>query len=167
MISHGRLHPRRLTRPVLIATAVAASLSVGLVLSTIPASAAGEVETVTVNLDHARVIRLPEKTQTVVIGNPIIADVAVQKNGVMIVTAKSFGETNLIALDSGGNLLAESRVVVRAGRDSVVTVQRGMDRESYACAPACQPAIQLGDSTKFFSETGSQTTVRNSLAVPK
>ena len=123
--------------------------------------------TLVVNLDHARIIRLPEKTQTVIVGNPIIADVAVQKSGIMVVTAKSFGETNLIALDATGNMLAESRVVVKASRDSVVTVQRGMERESYACAPACQPAIQLGDNQKFFSETGGQATARNALAVPK
>lgn len=131
------------------------------------AQAAGQVETVIVNLDHARIIRLPEKTQTVIVGNPIIADVAVQKSGIMVVTAKSFGETNLIALDSTGNMLAESKIVVKAARDSVVTVQRGMERESYACAPACQPAIQLGDNQKFFAETGGQTTARNALAVPK
>lgn len=131
------------------------------------AQTAGQVETVVVNLDHARIIRLPEKTQTVIVGNPIIADVAVQKSGIMVVTAKSFGETNLIALDATGNMLAESRVVVKATRDSVVTVQRGMERESYACAPACQPAIQLGDNQKFFAETGGQATARNALAVPK
>lgn len=131
------------------------------------AQTAGQIETVVVNLDHARIIRLPEKTQTVIVGNPIIADVAVQKSGIMVVTAKSFGETNLIALDATGNMLAESRVVVKASRDSVVTVQRGMERESYACAPACQPAIQLGDNQKFFAETGGQATARNALAVPK
>jgi Flp pilus assembly secretin CpaC len=131
------------------------------------AQAAGQIETVIVNLDHARVIRLPEKTQTVIVGNPTIADVAVQKSGIMVMTAKSYGETNLIALDAAGNMLAESRIIVKATRDSVVTVQRGMDRESYACAPACQPAIQLGDNQKFFSETGGQTTARNALASPK
>jgi Flp pilus assembly secretin CpaC len=131
------------------------------------AQTAGQIETVIVNLDHARIIRLPEKTQTVIVGNPIIADVVVQKNGIMVVTAKGFGETNLIALDATGNMLAESKIIVKAARDSVVTVQRGMERESYACAPACQPAIQLGDNQKFFAETGGQTTARNALAVPK
>lgn len=131
------------------------------------AQTAGQIETVVVNLDHARIIRLPEKTQTVIVGNPVIADVAVQKSGIMVLTAKSFGETNLIALDATGNMLAESKIVVKAARDTVMTVQRGMDRESYACAPACQPAIQLGDNQKFFSETGGQTTARNALAVTK
>ncbi|AMJ63838.1 pilus assembly protein [Bosea sp. PAMC 26642] len=121
-------------------------------------------ETVLVMVDHAKVIRLPERAQTVIVGNPGIADVAVQKNGVMIVTGKSFGVTNLIALDSGGALLAESLVRVGAASDSVLTVQRGLERESYSCTPTCQPSIQLGDAQKYFGEVGGQTTSRNSIA---
>jgi Flp pilus assembly secretin CpaC len=125
---------------------------------------AAEIETVLVTVDHAKVIKLPEKAQTVVIGNPIVADVTVQKNGVMIVTGKSFGVTNLIALDSAGNLIAESLVRVRSPSENVLTVQRGMDRESYSCAPKCQPSVQLGDAQRFFGETGGQASSRNGMA---
>ena len=38
-----------------------------------------------VMIDHARVVKLPERTQTVIVGNPIIADVTVQRNGIMVV----------------------------------------------------------------------------------
>jgi Flp pilus assembly secretin CpaC len=38
-------------------------------------------ETVAVTIDHAKVIRLPEGAQTIIIGNPIIADVTTQKKG--------------------------------------------------------------------------------------
>ncbi len=83
----------------------------------------------------------------------------------MVVTGKSFGVTNLIALDAGGTLLAESLVRVSAASDSVLTVQRGMDRESYSCTPQCQPSVQLGDAQKYFGEVGAQSTARNALAV--
>ncbi len=129
--------------------------------------ATGGVETVTVVVDHAKVIRLPERTQTVIVGNPSIADVSVQRNGVLVITGKSFGVTNMIALDASGAMLAESRVSVRAPTEALVTVHRGMDRESYACAPHCQPAVQLGDSSKFFGEVGGQAASRNQLAQPQ
>jgi Flp pilus assembly secretin CpaC len=124
----------------------------------------GAREVVAVKIDHAKVIRLPEKTQTVVVGNPIIADITAQKNGVLVVTGKSYGVTNLIALDAGGAMLAESMISVQAPSDAVVTVQRGLERESYSCTPNCQPSLLLGDSKKHFDEVGGQTGQRNTLA---
>ncbi len=121
-------------------------------------------ETVAVMVDHAKVVRLPERTQTVIVGNPGIADVSVQKNGVMVVTGKSFGVTNLIALDAGGVLLAESLVRVSAASESTLTVQRGLERETYSCTPVCQPSVQLGDAPKYFGDAGGQTSARNALA---
>ncbi len=143
------------------------AMLVSAALQAAPALAVERMDTVTVVVDHAKVVRLPERTQTVIVGNPGIADVTVQRNGILVVTGKSFGVTNLIALDNQGALLAESRVSVRAHSDSVVTVQRGMDRESYSCAPHCQPAIQLGDANKFFGEVGGQAQARNQLAQPQ
>jgi Flp pilus assembly secretin CpaC len=124
-------------------------------------------ETVAVTIDHAKVIRLPQGAQTIIIGNPIIADVTVQKNGLVVLTGKSYGVTNMIALDAGGAMLAESLISVQAPTESLVTVQRGLDRESYSCTPNCQPSILLGDATKYFSEAGGQAGARNSLAAPR
>lgn len=121
-------------------------------------------DTVVVMVDHAKVVRLPEKAQTVIVGNPGIADVSVQRNGVMVVTGKSFGVTNLIALDVNGALLAESLVRVGAASDSVLTVQRGLDRESYSCTPACQPTVRLGDAQRFFGEASGQAASRSTAA---
>lgn len=127
-------------------------------------TAGSERDTVTVLVDHAKIVRLPESTQTVVVGNPIIADVTVQKNGILVVTGKSYGTTNLIALDPAGVMLAESMISVQAPTDAVVTVQRGLQRESYSCTPTCQPSLRLGDSKEYFGDVGSQATQRNSLA---
>ncbi|KMO35491.1 pilus assembly protein [Methylobacterium tarhaniae] len=131
----------------------------------VPAAAqAGDGATVTVSVDNAKVIRLPERTATVIVGNPIIADVSLQRNGIVVLTGKSFGSTNLIALDAAGTMLAESAISVRGGSPSVVTVQRGLERESYSCTPACQPSMQLGDAQRYFSEMSGQTGQRNAMA---
>jgi Flp pilus assembly secretin CpaC len=149
--------------------ALCSLVAIGLMLIASTANAApAQAETgVTVMIDHAKVIRLPEKTQTVVVGNPIIADVTIQKNGILVVTGKSYGVTNLIALDGAGGLLAESMIRVQAPNEAVVTVQRGLERESYSCTPNCQPSLILGDSNKYFSEIGGQAGQRNSLATQR
>lgn len=127
-------------------------------------AATASIETVDVVVDHAKVVRLPEKVQTVIVGNPAIADVTVQKNGILVVTGKSYGVTNLIALDSAGAMLAESHIRVQAKTESVLTVHRGGERETYSCAPKCQPSLQMGDSSKHFDGVGGQVTRRNQMA---
>ena len=121
---------------------------------------------ITVLVDNARVMRLPERTQTVIVGNPNIADVSAQRNGVVVLPGKSFGQTNLIALAANGAMLAETVISVQAPRQtSVVMVQRGMERESYSCTPNCQPTMQLGDATKYFAEVSGQSDSHRNLAV--
>jgi Flp pilus assembly secretin CpaC len=121
-------------------------------------------ETLVVKIDQARPVKVPPGTQTLIIGNPMIADVTLLKQGgVMVVTGKGFGETNLIALDATGNAVAESMVEVVA-TDNGVIVQRGLDRQSYTCAPRCQPTARLGDDAKYFSEVSAQIQAHNSLA---
>ena len=58
--------------------ALAAAISIGF------AGASLAAETIVVVLDQAKIVRLPQTAQTVIVGNPGIADVTVQKNGVMI-----------------------------------------------------------------------------------
>ena len=142
-----------------------ASIACGLAacLATAPCYAQSS-ETISLMLDRATIIRPPAKTSMVVIGNPAIADVAVQKNGVMVLTGKSFGETNMIALDEQGQLISESWIKVGAlGRNNMVVV-RGADTETYSCTPNCQPTVALGDSEKHFGKTGSQVGIRNGQA---
>jgi Flp pilus assembly secretin CpaC len=58
---------------------------------------------ITVVMDQAKIVQLPENTATIVLGNPLIVDVTMlQKNQKMVLTGKTFGETNLIALDKSG-----------------------------------------------------------------
>lgn len=107
-------------------------------------------EPVTVNLDQAKLVKLPERTATIVIGNPLIADAAVQPGGVVVLTAKSYGMTNMMALDRNGATLVEYPIQVVGPSDAVVLVYRGTERESYSCAPDCERRITLGDSVGFF-----------------
>jgi Flp pilus assembly secretin CpaC len=132
-----------------------------------PRTAWAGADLLAVTLDQAKMVRIPPGTQTLIIGNPIIADVTMLRSiGMMVVTGKSFGQTNLIALDSKGEPVAESMIRVGSSPDATVTVFRGLDRESYACDPRCQPIVNLGDSSKFLSDISGQVTSRNMLAAP-
>ena len=126
-----------------------------------PASAA---EAFKVVLDQASIMKLPEGTSTIIVGNPLIADVSIQAGGLAIVTGKGYGSTNLVALDRSGSTLMERELQVRGGGESTVFVYRGAERESYSCAPTCERRITLGDSPAYFAATASQTDSRNSQA---
>ena len=134
----------------------------GLAGGAMAAEATAPDEVLRVMLDQAKIARIPDGTMTLVIGNPIVADVTMLKgSGAMVVTGKGFGDTNLIALDAQGNVLDEKTIrVVPAG--SVLVVQRGMQRESYSCAPQCMPTVQLGDD-KLFGVAAGQLAARNGL----
>ena len=148
------------------ARAVLCALAAAAVLSCQSAQAASAV--VEVYLDQARIVTLPDNVKTLIIGNPIIADVTLLKGGgTMVITGKGFGETNLIALDAQGKPVAESMIRVDASNATkTMVVQRGFERETYFCNPKCRPTVSLGDASKFSSDIAGQIGTRNSLAQP-
>src|ERR1700731_1559703 len=84
-------------------------------------------------MDEAKLIRLPDKVATIVIGNPMIADVSLQPGGIMVITGKGFGLTNLVALDRSGAVLLEKSIEVEGPRGELVVLYRGIERETYSC----------------------------------
>jgi hypothetical protein len=123
--------------------------------------------TIAVHLDEARIIKLPPSATTVAIGNPLVADLSVQPEGIAVVTGRSFGATNFVIMDKTGTILTEHTVEVEEPSDQTVVVYRGVDRETYSCISDCLPRIMLGDETKYFNDIMTQVTTRNaqSLAV--
>jgi Flp pilus assembly secretin CpaC len=146
---------------------IAKASAVGLLLlagAAFSAPMAHAAEALAVTLDQAALLKLPEKVATVVVGNPLIADVAVQSGGLMVVTGKGYGSTNLIVLDRTGTVLMERSIVVRGPDGHTVSVYRGVERETFSCTPMCERRITLGDSTNFFTQTMSQADARSAQA---
>lgn len=133
---------------LLVAAAVLASPAAGLADPT--------ADTIAVNVDQAKLVRLPGKVATIVVGNPLIADVTLQPGGMIVVTGKGYGATNFIALDRGGEILVDRQIQVEGPSDRLVTVYRGIERESYSCVPLCQRRVTLGDSDNYFNTTMNQ-----------
>lgn len=139
--------------------ALCAAIAVG-AFGTAGAARAADINVI---LDQARLVKLPDRAATIVIGNPVVADASVQAGGWMIITAKGYGTTNVIALDRTGAILMEKTIEVQPPQD-VVVVYKGIDRETYSCTPECSRRLTLGDGTAFFNMTGGQITARNSLS---
>src|SRR5580658_11175712 len=110
------------------------SLAVAFVLVFGAAPARPETSTgvIAVTLDQAKIARLPAGAATLIIGNPMIADVTMLKNNnSMVITGKGFGQTNLIAIDATGSIIEEKQVRVLPAR-TVLILQNGPSRISYA-----------------------------------
>jgi len=128
------------------------AMALMLVAGPVSAAPAGADGPISVVVDQAKLIRLPDHVTTIVVGNPLIADVSLQPGGMVVVTGKGYGATNVIAMDRGGSVLVDRVVQVEGPSDvRLVTVYRGINRESYSCTPVCQKRVTLGDEKSFFS----------------
>jgi hypothetical protein len=134
-------------------------------LLAVAAAASARADLLTVRVDQARLLKLPDGVSTIVIGNPLIADATLQNGNLLVVTGKGYGLTNLLALDRNGKVIMREavRVLGPMGRDLVV-VYKGVDRETYSCAPQCLPRITLGDSNGYFNAALAQSAARNGQA---
>ena len=105
-----------------------------------------------VDIDQARLIRLERDAAQIIVGNPAIADVSAQGSRLLVITGKSYGTTNLIALDARGREIVSARLAVREEDARRVTLYRGTSRQSYHCAPDCQRVLSLGDDKSAFEQ---------------
>ncbi len=118
---------------------------------------------VIVLIDQASLVKLDRPAAEIVVGNPSIADVSVQSGKVLIVTGKSFGETNLIVIDADGKMIINRRLIVQEPRTGFVTVYRGSARQTLHCAPYCAPELMIGDAPDVFSSVSGQITTKQSI----
>src|SRR5512146_678458 len=65
---------------------------------------------ISVIVDRAKVLRISQPADVVIIGNPAIADATIQDSRTLIITGRSYGTTNLIVLDKQGQQIAADLV---------------------------------------------------------
>ena len=130
-------------------------LGAALALATVLAAPAQAADDLIVKYDQSQLLRLAKPAAEIIVGNPSIADVSVQSGNLLVVTGKTFGITNIIALDAERNVIHDQRVLVRRDEAKVINLVRGTERQSYNCTPQCNPSITIGDEVKYFE------TIRN------
>jgi putative type II/III system pilus formation protein len=118
---------------------------------------------IVVLIDQASLVRLDRPVAEIVVGNPSIADVSVQSGKVLIVTGKSFGETNLIVIDADGKTIIDRRLIVQEPRTGFVTLYRGSAQQTLHCAPYCAPELMIGDERDVFEAVAKQITTKQSI----
>lgn len=103
-----------------------------------------------VELNQTRALHLASPAATVMVGNPAIADVSIEGPQLVYVLGRTFGKTNLIALDATGKQIAQFGVSVTAQSSSTVTLTRGAGQLSYNCTPRCERIPQPADDKAAF-----------------
>lgn len=105
-----------------------------------------------VELNKTEIVRLSEPASAIIIGNPKIADVSVHSSDIILVVGRGYGQTNLLVLNAAGDTIVNADIQV-TGTSSAgnVRLYSGRVRETYSCAPYCQPSPILGDSVEFIS----------------
>src|ERR1700709_197879 len=89
------------------------SLAAGILLWPALAFADPAPDAIDVNVDQAKLVKLPARVATIVVGNPLIADVTLQSGGIVVVTGKGYGATNFIAMDRSGEIGVDRGVPLR------------------------------------------------------
>ena len=113
-----------------------------------------------VRYDQSQLLQMPRAVSEIIIGNPSIADVSVQSGNMLVITGKTFGITNIIALDSDKNVIQDQRVVVERDERGIVNVSRAGQRQSFSCTPNCAPTITIGDEAAYFNQVVQSSTTK-------
>ncbi len=120
-----------------------------------------------VEINKTEIVRLPVAASAVVIGNPAIADVSVHAADTLFVVGRGYGETNLIVLDSNGHTIMDTdiQVLQKPSANSVRVFNRSA-RQSYNCAPNCQPSPIIGDDPEFLGNySATERPIRSTEAL--
>lgn len=117
-------------------------LAVKIMLSTLilisPTLSASANDTISVFMNHARILKFDEPVSSVIVGNSEVADVTVSDPTTIVLTAKSYGTTNLVILDKDGDAIIDKRIVVSVDEENSVRVFRQVERSVLSCSPVCE-----------------------------
>ncbi|MGD9913978.1 MAG: pilus assembly protein N-terminal domain-containing protein [Rhizobiaceae bacterium] len=134
--------------------AVSAALVSGALglLATLPAAAmTGGIEVV---MNQAKIVKIARPADTIVIGNPAIADASVQDATTIVLTGKGFGVTNLVILDADGSPIVDEQVVVTRHTANSVRVYRRANVQTLSCSPYCESSFKTEAERTSEAEMG-------------
>jgi Flp pilus assembly secretin CpaC len=121
-------------------------------VSTVAANAGPGIEVV---MNQAKIVKLTKPADTIVVGNPNIADASVQDATTIVLTGKGFGVTNLVVLDEDGNPIVDEQVTVARQTASSLRVYRRADIQTLSCTPYCESSYKSDAERTSDAEAAS------------
>jgi Flp pilus assembly secretin CpaC len=108
--------------------------------------------TIDVEINQAKILKLSRPADTVVIGNPLIADASVQDASTIVLTGKGFGQTNLVVLAEDGTPIVDQQISVSRNSASTVRIYRRAEIQTLFCAPYCESPFKTESEKKSDAE---------------
>lgn len=106
-------------------------------------------------MNQAKIVKLSRAADTVVVGNPEIADAAIQDSSTIVLTGKGFGTTNFVVMDSNGNAIVDELVYVSRSDVNTMRIYRGAQIQTLSCTPFCESAHKSDAETKSEEEAAT------------
>jgi Flp pilus assembly secretin CpaC len=136
------------------------AVAAALVLATAQAQAAE----IWLTIDQVRPYEIERPAGQIVVGNPAIADLTVADKTRVMLYGKAPGLTNMYIFDDDGAVIENLVVRVRSTSNDMLTMHKGVQRITYACASQCEPTISVGDAQVSFAELSQQVMLKQQQA---
>lgn len=120
-----------------------AAILAGAAVLALPGAGFTQSARLNVEIDQATRVQLRGPAGSVIVGNPLIADVTVVDSNTLYITGKGYGVTEIVAVDTIGRTVFQSQVVVSEGSGTGrVRVWRGGQATEMACGSSCSPSVR-------------------------
>jgi Flp pilus assembly secretin CpaC len=129
-----------------------ATLALTAILPVVPAANADTGIHVVMN--QARILKLARPADTVVVGDPAIADAVVKDARTVVLTGKGFGITNIVILDADGAAIVDDQVMVSRSVANTTRVYRRAFVQTLSCTPYCETAQKTDAEKASDAEIG-------------
>lgn len=104
-------------------------------------------------MNQAKIVKLSRAADTIVVGNPEIADAAIQDASTIVLTGKGFGTTNFVVMDAEGNAIVDELIMVSRSDINTMRIYRGAQIQTLSCTPYCESAQKSAAELRADGET--------------
>jgi len=98
---------------------------------------------ISILMNEAKIVKLARPADTIVIGNPDIADASVQDATTIILTGKGLRRDRiLVVLDEAGAPIVDEQIFVSRQDAKSVRIYRRSEVQTLSCTPYCEGAYK-------------------------